>query len=677
MKKSKKKARKNIVYKSGSRSKKTRSVFKRKNSVDHLNNILPTLKGTFSATERGFGFVSVEGYNDDFFIPARDKLNAFNGDIVEIQPMLKSKGKRKEARIISIAQRSEKPIIGLFRKSLKFGFVLPDSSLMNEDIYIPVRAFNGAEDFDKVVIKITDYGNNNKKPEGEVIEVLGNINSKGIDVLSIIKEFEAPTEFNDKVIAQANNVAKPVSKKDIEFRKDLRDWFMVTIDGEDSKDLDDAVSLQIEDDKYILGVHIADVSNYVQEYSALDREALKRGTSIYPVDRVIPMLPPTLSNGICSLNENEDRLALSCVMYLDKDANLVDYDIMETVIKVSNRLNYNQVEKALNKEKTLPEDDRLLPMLKLMKKLSSKLKSKRAKRGAIDFNFKESKIILDENDVAVDIVIKDRNIATSIIEEFMLAANETVARHFENKGIPFVYRVHAKPDDEKLDILQNICRKLGYPIRISKSGVTPKQIANLIKRVKGSDVEMIISRTALRSMQQAIYSVECSGHFGLAADYYCHFTSPIRRYPDLQIHRIIRESLHGKLNSKRLEHYLHILDEVAGRSSYMERRAVEIERKAEKIKKAEYMYHFEGETFTGRISCVMGRGIFVELENTVDGMVALSTLTDDEYVYDEENMSVYGLRKGRIYTVGDVVEVTVARVDKQVGNIDFVFSSKE
>ena len=653
--------------------KKFRNTDKRRIKTGVLKNRDNILTGRFAGTSGGFGFVKVEGFDKDFFISNKDRLNAFDNDIVEITPYKYHNGKRREAKVISIKERSEKNIVGLFKNSGNFGFVEADSVLVQQDIYIAKHNFKGAVDDDKVVVKIIDYGDSHKNPEGVVVEVLGNADTAGIDVLSVIREFGAETDFDEKVAKQAKNVAKPITQSDIEFRLDLRDILTVTIDGEDSKDLDDAISLEKLDDGFRLYVHIADVANYVQEGSALDKEALKRAVSIYPVDRVIPMLPVELSNGICSLNKGEDRLALTCIMSFDKDGNMLEYDIRETVINVDERLCYNQVAALFDKEDIkLPKN--VISMLKLMKRLSAKLNKKRAGRGYVDFNFKESKIILDENNVAVDVVIRDRNVATNIIEEFMLVTNETVAYHFREKRIPFVYRIHENPSEEKMEILKDICSRLFVPFRTKRDGIKPKDIARLIEKTRGSDVEMTISRMALRSMQQARYSTECTGHFGLASVNYCHFTSPIRRYPDLQIHRIIREYLHNKLNDKRIEHYNKILDRVAEHSSKMERKSVDIERKTEKIKKAEYMEKYHGFEFDGLISGITGGGIFVELENTVEGMVSVDTMNDDRYEYDEKNMSLIGIRTGRSYSFGDRVSVQVGRVDKVSGNIDFVLT---
>lgn len=642
-----------------------------KKTFRNIDKRADILTGRFIGTAGGFGFVSVEGFDNDFFISHKDRLNAFDKDIVEISPYKYYNGKRREAKVIAIKERNEKNIVGLFKNSGNFGFVVADSILLQQDIYIAKHNFKGAENDDKVVVKIIDYGDNRRNPEGVVVEVLGNSDTAGIDVLSVIRQFEAEINFDEKVIKQAKNVAKPVTKNDIDFRYDLRDILTVTIDGEDSKDLDDAISLERLDDGFRLYVHIADVSNYVQEGSALDKEALKRGVSIYPVDRVIPMLPKELSNGICSLNKGQDRLALTCIMRFDKDGEMLEYDIAETVINVDERLCYNQVAALFDKEDVgIPKN--IISMLRLMKRLSVKLKRKRAKRGFVDFNFKESKIVLDENNRAVDVVIRDRNIATDIIEEFMLVTNETVAYHFASKQIPFVYRIHENPSEEKIETLKDICRRLSVSFNIKDYDVKPKDIARLLDRTRGSDVEPVISKTALRSMQQARYSTKCTGHFGLASVNYCHFTSPIRRYPDLQIHRIIREYLHNKLNTGRIEHYNKILDKVAEHSSEMERRSVDIERRTEKIKKAEYMEKYQGFEFDGVISGITGRGIFVELENTVEGMVSIDTMNDDRYEYDEKNISLIGMRTGRYLSLGDKLSVRVGRVDKVSGNIDFV-----
>ena len=525
--------------------------------------------GTFISHAKGFGFVEVEGREEDFYIP-EDKVNgAFHKDTVQVALLGEQSGKRKEAQVVKILARGMTQIVGTYEKSRNFGFVVPDNGKLAQDIFIPRECSKGAVSGHKVVVELTDYGSERKNPEGKVIEILGHINDPGVDILSIVRSYELPMEFGEKVLNQAERVAKEVSQADMAGRRDLRDLVMVTIDGEDAKDLDDAVNVSFDGEKYHLGVHIADVANYVQENSALDREALKRGTSVYLVDRVIPMLPHILSNGICSLNAGTDRLALSCLMTIDKKGEITDYEICESVICVKKRMSYTAVKAILTEEKVYemhPEYEEyceLEPMFKMMEELSGILRARRRKRGAIDFDFPESKIILDRKGTPLAIKPYERNVATMIIEDFMLAANETVAQHFYWLELPFVYRVHDTPDAEKIQKLVTFLQNFGYYMKrvgsqgakVSGEEVHPKEIQKLLDKIMGTPQEAMISRLALRSMKQAKYSVESSGHFGLASQYYCHFTSPIRRYPDLQIHRIIKEQLRGRLQGERVEHY--------------------------------------------------------------------------------------------------------------------------
>jgi ribonuclease R len=499
--------------------------------------------------------------------------------------------------------------------------------------------------------------------------------------MSVVKAFELPVEFEEKVLKQAQRVSKPVSEADMAGRKDLRDLQMVTIDGEDAKDLDDAVHVSMEGKNYRLGVHIADVSNYVQENSALDREALNRGTSVYLVDRVIPMLPHILSNGICSLNQGEDRLALSCMMTINRKGEVIDYEIAETVIRVDRRMTYTAVNSILEEEDSdmLREYEEFVPMFRLMKELSHILREKRKKRGSIDFDFPESKIILDENGVPLEIKAYERNTATKLIEDFMLLANETVAQHFYWMELPFVYRTHDTPDAEKIMKLGTLIRNFGYYIKHKKGEeeIHPKEIQKLLGKIEGTDEEALISRLTLRSMKQAKYTVNCTGHFGLACPYYCHFTSPIRRYPDLQIHRIIKEQLRGRMNEKKIEHYRAILPEVAKHSSEMERRADEAERETDKLKKVQYMAEHIGECYEGVISGITAWGIYVELPNTVEGMIHVSRLTGDFYYYKEETYEMTGRDTGRCFKLGQKIRVLVYDVDRTAKTIDFVLAEEE
>ncbi len=635
------------------------------------------LVGTFIGNARGFGFVEIEGREQDLFIPEEGVNGAFNRDTVAVRLSGPKQGKRQEAEVTQIISRGTTSLVGIYQHAGNYGFVSPDNEKFASDIFVPKERSKGAVTGHKVVVELTDYGDLSKNPEGRVAEILGHVNDPGVDILSIVKGFELPLGFSEKVINQAKRVAKDVSDKDREGRKDLRNVTMVTIDGEDAKDLDDAVSLSKEGDQYLLGVHIADVTNYVQENSALDHEALERGTSVYLVDRVIPMLPHALSNGICSLNMGEDRLALSCLMTLDQKGTVISYEIAETVINVDRRMSYTDVNRVLTgDEEAVKAYEDLAPMFLLMKELADLVRERRRSRGSIDFDFPESKILLDEDGVPISIKPYERNAATKIIEDFMLLANETVAQHFYWMELPFVYRTHDKPDPEKILKLAAFINNFGYHIKV-KSGdneVHPKEIQKLLGKIEGDAHEALISRLTLRSMKKAQYTVDCTGHFGLACQYYCHFTSPIRRYPDLQIHRIIKEQLRGRLLEGRIEHYQEILPEVAKHSSEMERRADEAERETEKLKKAQYMEGKIGEVFEGVISGITAWGIYVELPDTVEGMIHVSKIEGDYYLYREETYEMVGRDTGKTYKLGQKVWIMVDGVDYLQKSIDFVFA---
>ena len=634
--------------------------------------------GTYIAHSRGFGFVELsEEGEQDIYIPEEDTGGAFHGDKVQIVLTKGEKpGKRKEGRVVKILERGTREIVGTFQESAGFGFVVPDNQRFLRDIFIQKENFLGAKDQDKVVAEIKDYGSKKRSPEGKIIEVLGNLGEKGIDVLSVAKSCGLPMEFPEKVLNQADRIRESLNEGDFYGRLDLRDVTMVTIDGEDAKDLDDAVSLTKEGGIFHLGVHIADVSNYVQYSSALDREALKRGTSVYLVDRVIPMLPKKLSNGICSLNAGEDRLALSCLMDIDEKGKIISHGIAETVIHVNERMTYTDVKKILLKEdkKVSERYKELLPMFFQMEELSALLRKRRKKRGAIDFDFPESKVELDENGKPVRIYPYEQNVATRIIEDFMLAANETVAQEYAQAGIPFVYRTHDTPDMEKMEPVLEMVHKAGVKVKKSKEEIRPKEVQKILKELEGQETEPFFSRLILRSMKQAKYTTECTGHFGLAARYYCHFTSPIRRYPDLQIHRIIKENLRGKMTEAKLRHYDEILDEVARQSSAMERRAEEAERETINRKKAEDMESRIGETFEGIISSVTDWGFYVELPNTVEGLVHVNSLMDDYYIYDSIRHSLTGERKKKRLAVGQKVKVRVSEADAGERTVDFILA---
>lgn len=672
------------------------------------------MTGTFTAHPKGFGFVSVEGETEDIFIPESQVNGAMHMDTVEITVSPVTTGRRREGTVVKILERGMKQVVCTYEQSKTFGFAVPDNPKFGSDIFIPEERSKGAVSGHKVVVEVTSYGKKDRKPEGKVVEILGHINDPGVDILSLVRAYGLPVEFDEKVLKQVENVAKPVSEADMAGRMDLRDWQMVTIDGEDAKDLDDAVSVTMDGDNYILGVHIADVSNYVQEHSALDVEALKRGTSVYLVDRVIPMLPHALSNGICSLNQGENRLALSCIMTINPKGEIIDHTIAETVICVDRRMSYTQVKNILEayhaanaqdasvekvdgrqdgadretesvsdvnvrrqQEALLGEYEALVPMFVRMEKLAGILRGKRMKRGSIDFDFPETKVILDAQGNPIDIRPYDRNVATKIIEDFMLAANETVASDFYWRELPFVYRTHENPDTEKIQKLSTFINNFGYTLHIGTDEVHPKELQKLLQKIDGTKEEALISRLTLRSMKQARYTIDNTGHFGLAADCYCHFTSPIRRYPDLQIHRIIKESLRGRLNEKRIDHYEHILPEVAKHSSEMERRADEAERETVKLKKVQYMEQHIGEAFEGVISGVTEWGFFVELENTVEGLVRVTELTDDFYQYYEDTYELVGEATNRRYKLGQKVQVRVEHCDRIMRTIDFALAGEE
>ncbi len=632
--------------------------------------------GQFISNPKGFGFVETSGVDEDIYIPEEYVNGAFHMDTVEVELLPESSGKRREGKIRSILVRGIEELVGTYQGQQTFGFVIPDNPKIISDIFIPIEHNGKAVSGDKVVIKLTDYGDasHRRKPEGKVTQVIGNINDPGVDILSVVRNYEIPYEFPEKVINQANRCPDTVSEADMYGREDLRGVLMVTIDGEDAKDLDDAVSLTVDEKGlFHLGVHIADVSNYVQESSALDREALKRGTSVYLVDRVIPMLPHRLSNGICSLNHGEDRLALSCLMTYDNKGDLLDHNIVESVINVNERMSYTDVARILEDEdqETIDRYKELVPMFRQMGELSSILRKKRESKGAIDFDFPETKIILDDQGNPTEIVPHERNTATKLIEDFMLAANETVAEHFYFMQSPFVYRVHERPDPDKINALKIFAGSFGHSIRIRRNdGVSPGELQKLLKSVEGTKEEALISRMTLRSMMQAKYSTECTGHFGLAFDYYCHFTSPIRRYPDLQIHRIIKDYLRGRMNERKASHYEEILEEVAKHSSETERRAEEAERECDKLKKAQYMENHVGEIFTGVICGVTAWGLFVELDNSCEGIVRAASMTGDFYTYDEAGMRLVGEKTGREYTLGQKVDVRVVSADRITRSVE-------
>ena len=662
-----------------------------------------SVNGIFCGHPKGFGFVTVEGMEQDVFIPEDRTGAALHGDRVQIvvESQDRGGGRRAEGSVLKVLEHANKEVVGYYQKSKGFGFVIPDNQKISKDIFIPQGCDMGAVTGHKVVARIKEFGDANHKPEGVVTEILGHVNDPGTDILSIVRAYGLPEEFPPEVMDEVegcpDEVAVPGMTRDEETwdgpygigdltspadwtgdlagRLDLRGLRTVTIDGEDAKDLDDAVTLcRNGQGGYILGVHIADVSHYVKEGRPLDKEALKRGTSVYLVDRVIPMLPHKLSNGICSLNAGTDRLALSCIMELDDQGNVLDHKIAETVIHVDRRMTYTAVNAIVTDgdETVMAEYEGFVPMFMLMKEVSDILREKRKKRGAIVFDFRESKIILDAQGKPLEIKPYERNAATKIIEDFMLAANETVAEDYFWQSLPFLYRTHDNPDPEKMKQLGTFIHNFGYFIRLQQGEIHPKELQKLLDKIEGTPEEVLLSRLTLRSMKQAKYTTLCSGHFGLAARYYTHFTSPIRRYPDLQIHRIIKESLKGGLGDKRAGHYEAILPGVAMQTSALERRAEEAERETDKLKKCEYMSRFIGQEFDGVISGVTNWGLYVELPNTVEGLVRISELRDDYYIFDEQHYELVGEMTRKTFKLGQPIRVQVASTDRLLRTVDFI-----
>lgn len=633
------------------------------------------ISGTLETNPRGFGFVKIEGREEDVFISADDMKDALQGDKVLI--VLKNReqdGKKAEGKIIRVLKRGYTDVIGTFHKNKTFGFVVPDNPKITRDIFVPLEKSLCARNGEKVSVHITSYGDARKKPEGKIREILGHVNDPGTDILSIAKSYEIPMRFSADVEKELESIPDDISEESLDGRLDIRDWQTVTIDGEDAKDLDDAITLTKEGDNYCLGVHIADVTHYVKEGSALDIEALKRGTSVYLIDRVIPMLPQKLSNGICSLNAGTDRLALSCIMEIDSKGTILNHKIVETVLRVDRRMSYTAVKKILvdRDEDLMEEYHEFVPMFQRMEELSGILRKKRFSRGAIDFDFPESKIVLNEKGRPVEIKPYERNVATKLIEDFMLAANETVAEDYYWQELPFLYRVHENPDEEKMAKFAAFINNFGYTLHLTNREIHPKELAKLLEKIDNTPNEPLISRLMLRSMKQAKYSTESLGHFGLSARYYCHFTSPIRRYPDLQIHRIIKENLHGCLDESKVKHFDNILPEVAKQSSQTERRAEEAEREVIKLKKVQYMRKHIGELFDGVISGITAYGMYVELDNTVEGLVHVSSMEGDYYRFLEDEYCLVGEMTGKTYKLGERVKIMVDGADPLMKTIDFV-----
>ncbi|MDQ0338421.1 ribonuclease R [Caldalkalibacillus uzonensis] len=634
------------------------------------------IKGRIQGHGRGFAFLIPERPEDpDVYIAEKDLNGAMNRDIVLVRLNRTSTGPGLEGEVVRILERGLTEVVGTFQDQEYYGFVVPDDKHIAQDIFIPKAKINGAADGHKVVVKMTKYPQGRRSPEGEVIEILGHKNDPGVDILSIVRKYQLPEAFPEEVMKEAEAIPDEIDPAEIERRRDLRNETIVTIDGEDAKDLDDAISLtKTEEGNYLLGVHIADVSYYVQEGSALDEEAFRRGNSVYLVDRVIPMLPHRLSNGICSLNPKVDRLTLSCQMEITPDGEVVHHEFFPSVIRTTERMTYTNVRKIVEREdeEVLKRYEQLIPFFDLMKELALILRAKRMRRGAIDFDFKEAKVLVDEEGKPTDVVLRERSIAEKIIEEFMLAANETVAAHFHWLNVPFIYRIHEDPKPEKLQAFLEFITNFGYVVRGSANRVHPRSLQQLLEQIKDTPEETVISTVMLRSMQQARYSPESVGHFGLAAEFYTHFTSPIRRYPDLIVHRLMRTYLFEQNMSEETQAYwADKLPLIAEQSSGRERLAVDAERETDDLKKAEFMQDKIGEEFEGVISGVTSFGLFVELPNTIEGLIHVSYLTDDYYHFHDKHYAMIGERTGRIFRIGDSVKVRVIGVNLDERSVDF------
>lgn len=634
------------------------------------------IKGKVSAHAKGFAFVLPEDSSlDDVFIPPSELNTAMNGDTVLVRLSTETGGTKKEGAIIRIIERNIQKIVGTYTETKNFGFVIPDDKKITNDIFIPKHAKNGAVEGHKVVVRLTSYPEGRMSAEGEVIEILGHKNDPGIDILSIIHKHGLPGDFPAEAMEQAGNTPDTIDEKDLEGRRDLRDQTIVTIDGADAKDLDDAVTVaKLKNGHYKLGVHIADVSHYVTEGSPIDQEAYERGTSVYLVDRVIPMIPHRLSNGICSLNPKVDRLTLSCEMLINPQGQVVEHEIFQSVIKTTERMTYSDVNKILvdDDEELKQKYEALVPMFKNMEDLAAILRGKRMERGAVDFDFKEAKVLVDEEGKAKDVVLRERSTAEKLIEEFMLVANETVAEHFHWMNVPFIYRIHEDPDQEKLQRFLEFVTTFGYVVKGTAGSIHPKALQSVLEEVRDRPEEAVISTVMLRSMKQAKYDPQSLGHFGLSTEFYTHFTSPIRRYPDLIVHRLIRTYLiQGKTDEATREKWAEKLPEIAEHTSNMERNAVDAERETDDLKKTEFMLDKIGEEFDGVISSVTNFGMFVELPNTIEGLVHVSFMTDDFYRYDEQHYAMIGERTGNVYRIGDEITVRVVDVNKDERNIDF------
>lgn len=639
---------------------------------------IKALKGTFRGSTKGFGFVKIEDSEDEIYIPKEKTKGALNGDQVLVKPLAREeKGKfHQEGKIIEILQREKDTIVGLFQKSKNFGFVVPDDKKFGTDIYISKKNMGKARNNHKVLVKILKYPERGKNAEGKVVEVIGNVNAAGVDMLSLIKEYDLPYRFPEFVVEEAKKVPTELDEKEIKKRKDYREKEIFTIDGADAKDLDDAVCVEKkENGNYLLGVHIADVSYYVKEGSRLDQEAILRGTSIYMMDRVIPMLPRELSNGICSLNAKEDRFTISVWMEINSKGKVISHDVCKSVIRVTERMNYEDVTKILEKSdtKVWKRYEKYEKHFACMEELANLLIQRRKVEGSLDLDLPESKVILNQDGIAIDIQKEELTIANKIIEQFMLLANETIAEKFFWLEAPFIYRVHEVPDKEKIEELNQFLYNFGYKIKATKGQIYPKTFADILEEIKGKPEEKVISNLILRTLKIARYESQNKGHFGIASQYYCHFTSPIRRYPDLFIHRIISKYIagSGQLDPSQKEIYQGQAVRFADSSSEREKIAQKVEREAIQIKMAEYMQEKIGEEYEGVISSITSFGVFVELENTVEGLIRFENLGEDYYIYDENRKTLLGERTKTIFKIGDKINIRVIHADKELRQIDF------
>ena len=633
--------------------------------------------GIYRKNQKGFGFVRLEGEDDEIYISKENSLDALNGDRVLIEIIEeKNKVKNAEAKVVRILKHEKDTVVGIFQNNKTFGFVVPDDKNFGTDIFIAKKDFGKARNNHKVLVKITKYPQNGKNAEGKIIEVLGNVNEAGVDMLSLIKEYNLPSVFPEPVVEEAKKCGTEIDKNDIPNRVDFRDRNIFTIDGEDAKDLDDAVRVEkLENGNYKLEVHIADVSYYVKEGSLLDQEALLRGTSIYMLGRVIPMLPRELSNGICSLNAGEDRFTLSCIMEIDQKGNIITSEILKGIINVTERMSYNDVQAILDNsdEKVTKRYSKYIKEFKLMEELAQILKNKRLEKGYLNLDIPESKIELDIDGKVKNISKYETSFANEIIEQFMLSANEAVAEKFYWLEAPFIYRVHEKPDLEKIQELNKFLFNFGLKIKANKDNIHSKEFSKILEEVKGKEEEKVVSNLILRTLKLARYEAENKGHFGIASRYYCHFTSPIRRYPDLFIHRVISEYIENNYDipKKWIETYEEYAKDRANQSSEREKVATKVEREAEDIKKAEYMESRIGEEYEGIVSSITSFGMFVQLENTVEGLIRFEDLGDEYFIYDEDRKRLIGEKTNKVYKIGDRVEIRVKKASKLLRQVDF------